>query len=377
MCLPLGVNTASCPVCGGRMTRHGKTSAGRQRWRCTACNVTGLNEIDASAKHLGEFLSWLLSGARQADMPGVGRSFRRRCQHLWEVWPFAPVVDEVHEVVFVDGIHLGRKAVVVIAQTREHVVGWYVARTENSRAWEALMSRIAPPELVVTDGGSGFEKARKKIWPDSRVQRCTFHAFSKVKEATTTRPKLPASKELYALGKQLIRVTDLPQAEAWVEDYRGWCERWEAFLAEKTPRDDGGWEYTHERLVRARNSLNRLLARGVLFTFCDPTWGQAMPAMNNQIEGATNAPLRQMLRDHRGMRLTRRIKAIFWWCYMHTEHPLSAAQILKVMPTDTQIEQAWQQASRDHPAAGIIPQWGDAIAWHELHHHSPYRTDWD
>ncbi len=94
------------------MTRHGKTSAGRQRWRCTACNVTGLNEIDASAKHLGEFLSWLLSGARQADMPGGGRSFRRRCQHLWEVWPFAPVVDEVHEVVFVDGIHLGRKAVV-------------------------------------------------------------------------------------------------------------------------------------------------------------------------------------------------------------------------------------------------------------------------
>ena len=50
---------------------------------------------------------------------------------------------EVYEVVFVDGIHLGRKAVVVIAQTREHVVGWYVARTENSRAWEALMSRIA------------------------------------------------------------------------------------------------------------------------------------------------------------------------------------------------------------------------------------------
>lgn len=158
------------------MTRHGKTSAGRQRWRCTACNVTGLNEIDASAKHLGEFLSWLLSGARQADMPGGGRSFRRRCQHLWEVWPFAPVVDEVHEVVFVDGIHLGRKAVVVIAQTREHVVGWYVARTENSRAWEALMSRIAPPELVVTDGGVG---SRRRVRRSGRIRGCSGARFTR------------------------------------------------------------------------------------------------------------------------------------------------------------------------------------------------------
>ena len=79
--------------------------------------------------------------------------------------------------------------------------------------------------------------------------------------------------------------------------------------------------------------------------------------MNNQIEGATNAPLRQLLRDHRGMRLTRRIKAIFWWCYMHTENPLPPAQILKIMPTDTQIEAQWEHASRTHPAAGVIPRW--------------------
>ena len=59
-----------------------------------------------------------------------------------------------------------------------------------------------------------------------------------------------------------------------------------------------------------------------------------MPAMTNRIEGATNASLRQMLPDHRGLSLTRRIKAIFWWCYMHTEHSLPPAQILKTMPTD-------------------------------------------
>lgn len=246
------------------MTRHGKTSAGRQRWRCKPCQITSLNDIDATAKHLGEFLAWLLSGNRQADMPGGGRSFRRRCRRLWEVWPLSPMVDEVYEVVFVDGIHLGRKAVVLIAQTREHVLGWYVARSENSRAWEALMSRIAPPEVVVCDGGSGFEKARKRAWSNTRVQRCAFHAFGTITQATTTRPKLACSRELYQIGKQLLHVKDREQATSWVEGYLEWCRRWEVFLAEKTTREDGGWEYTHERLVRARNSVNRLLSQGVV-----------------------------------------------------------------------------------------------------------------
>ena len=83
-------------------------------------------------------------------MPG-GRSFRRRCEPLWQLWPFSPIVDEVHDVIVVDGIHLGRNAVVLIAQTPDCVSGWYAARSENSRAWGALMSRIAPPALVLTD----------------------------------------------------------------------------------------------------------------------------------------------------------------------------------------------------------------------------------
>ena len=133
------------------MIRHGKTSTGRQRWRCKPCQITTLNEIDSTAKHLDEFVAWLLGRRRQADMPGGGRSFRRRCEPLWQLWPFSPIVDEVHDVIVVDGIYLGRGAVVLIAQTPDCVLGWYAARSENSRAWGALMSRIAPPALVLTD----------------------------------------------------------------------------------------------------------------------------------------------------------------------------------------------------------------------------------
>ena len=143
------------------MIRHGKTSTGRQRWRCKPCKITTLNEIDSTAKHLDEFVAWLLGRRRQADLPGGGRSFRRRCEPLWQLWPFSPIIDEVHDVIFVDGIHLGRNAVVLIAQTPDCVLGWYAARSENSRAWGALMSRMRPrPWSSPTEAAGSPGRAR-------------------------------------------------------------------------------------------------------------------------------------------------------------------------------------------------------------------------
>ena len=72
-----------CPICGKAMIKHGKTSADKQRWRCKKRPVTGTNRIDNEAKCLEEFLDWLLSKKSMADMPGGGRTFRRRTSEFW------------------------------------------------------------------------------------------------------------------------------------------------------------------------------------------------------------------------------------------------------------------------------------------------------
>ena len=72
-----------------------------------------------------------------------------------------PLVDEVHHVVHVDGIHLHRDAVVLIAVAGGHVIGWHVAKSEKAAAWQCLMARIAPPDVLVCDGGGGVLKAAK------------------------------------------------------------------------------------------------------------------------------------------------------------------------------------------------------------------------
>lgn len=360
------------------MTRYGKTKAGAQRWQCMSCKATTTHRIDNAAKLLRQFLDWLLSARRQKDMPGDGRSFRRKTARLWAIWPMPPVIDEIHRVVFVDGIHLTRNIVVMIARGEKHVLGWYMARSENSHAWAALMSRIAPPHVVVTDGGTGFEKARRKTWPKTRVQRCTFHAFCQIRRQTTTRPNLPAGIELYALAKALLRIRTLKQASVWLEDYNAWCSKWAEFLAEETVAN-GRKSYTHERLVTARNGLTKLANKGVLFTYLDLklTEDGPLPATNNRIEGGVNAPLRQMLRAHRGMSITRRIKAVFWWCYMHTERPLAPAELIKTMPTDESIDKLYRAYAQGQQPQDGPAQWGDSVAWHELHRADDYRVDWD
>ena len=85
------------------------------------------------------------------------------------------------------------------------------------------MARMAPPDVVVTDGGSGFEKARRAVWPETKVQRCTFHAFEQVKRCTTTRPRTQAGVDLYAIAKGLLKV-GTPDAAADGRDEA--VERW-------------------------------------------------------------------------------------------------------------------------------------------------------
>lgn len=112
--------------------------------------------------------------------------------------------------------------------------------------------------------------------------------------------------------------------------------RWSA-----PPRgQDGLLVYTHERLRRARSSLSRLVSRGTLLAYLDPalTAEGPLPRTNNPIEGGVNAQLRDVLRNHRGLSSMRRVKAVFWWCYLHTESPRPAREVIASMPTDDDVD---------------------------------------
>ena len=373
------MKAVKCPYCGGPTKRNGRTSSGAQRWRCTACGASTTVRYDDTAARFDEFLSWLLSKDTQLEMPGAGRTFRRRTAEFWEVWPMPAPDGEFHRVLFVDGIWLAERLVVLICCSEDRVVSWYMAQSENSRAWSALMEPIPAPDVVVADGGSGFAKAVRAAWPRTKVQRCLFHAYAQVKRCTTTRPKLQAGRELYQIALDLTHIKTLHQAELWRERYLDWCGFWSDFL-EDTTLVDGKRAYTHERLRKARRSLSSLVSAGTLFTFLDPELTKAgpLPYTNNKIEGGVNAQLRAVLRNHRGLTTLKRVKAVFWWCHARSGDARTAKEKLATMPRDSDIDLLYDaySASRKHDDGR--PEWGDRAVWEELHRKDPFPfwLDW-
>lgn len=361
------MNQVRCFNCGNICVKNGKTKAGTQRWLCKECSDSFTNPIDNSTKQFVQFQHWLFSKAVQKEMSGAGRSFRRKISKFWEIWPMPPKIESPMKVVYVDGIYLRRKACILICCNERYVLGWYLCRYENSRAWEALMQRIAAPAMVVSDGGPGFQKALKRVWPKAKLQRCTFHAFLQVKRYTTDRPKTIAGIEMYMIAKDLLMIKDMEQAGHWVTRLINWRIKHKTFLSEMTRDEKGKLRPMHERLLKAERSLARLVRQNTLFTYLDESlsYGEELPSTNNRIEGGINAQLRTMLRNHRGMSIERRIKAVFWWCYFHTPKPLSASEILKVMPTDRSISKLYKAMNERAKLEDSIPTWGDAIVWSE------------
>lgn len=124
----------------------------------------------------------------------------------------------------------------------------------------------------------------------------------------------------------------------------------------------------------------KLINEKNMFTYLDETLNEEInhiPSTNNQIEGGINSRLRAMLRDHRGLPIDRQMKAVFSWCYMHSPNPLSASEILKVMPTDQSIAKIYQDMNEREKLEKSINMWGDAVVWGELHKSPNYPVYWD
>ena len=369
-----------CPVCSNVCIKYGKNKSGTQIWRCKECILILTPKIDNSAKQLKIFLNWLFNKKTQREMPGGGRTFRRKTAEFWNVWPLPPIVESNSEVLYVDVIYLGRKACILVCCDDKFVLGWYLCRYEHSSAWTALMSRIAQPKIVVSDGGKGFAKALKKTWPNAEHQRCLFHVFCQVRRYTTSRPKTMAGIELYVLAKDLLHLETEEEAEKWTNRFLNWIQKHYEFLSQMTCDENGHKRPTHERLLKAQRFILRLLKERTMFTYLKESLRaeiKEIPFTTNRIEGGINSRLRAMLRDHRGLSVERRIKAVFWWCYMHSPKVLSASEVLKVMPTEKSIADIYRKMTRQERICETIPMWGDAVVWGELHRSSDYPVYWD
>lgn len=324
-------------VCGGRLKRNGTTSAGRTRWRCKECGASSTrSRPDVTRRaELTRFITWLLTSTTQPQVDSSARTFRRRHAWCWNITPEVVITGEVYDEIQIDGIYLDTGWCCLIAITGGKVIDWQWCDREKAIAWKVLLKRIPPPTVVVCDGGSGLLIAIEESWPDTAVQRCLVHVQRNVRTYLTSRPRTPAGKALWGLARALTTITTLDEAIEWMALLAQWHQLYGHLVRERTYRrhladpNIGGhfpdwvrpgqqWWYTHERLRKAYRLLAKLVQRGHLFTYLDPSnQGLKIASTTNQIEGGINAQLRDMLRRHRGMSTEHQRRAIEWWLHAH------------------------------------------------------------
>lgn len=180
---------------------------------------------------------------------------------------------------------------------------WEICSTETADRYRELRSRLEGQgfkiQAAVIDGKPGL----LEVFENIPMQMCHFHQMAIMTRYLTTRPKLPAGKELRQAASMI------PNCNEYVleELISRWHRKWKFFLNEKTynPETERCF-YTHRRLRSAYRSINKNVS--LLYTY------QKYPQLNipnttNSLDG-TFSHLKDMLRIHRGLGGVKKFKLI-------------------------------------------------------------------
>jgi hypothetical protein len=287
------------------MYRYGKTSAGTQRWWCKKCGGSGVrSRVDRRTdQYRRTFIRWLTGTASLTEIAKRTSCSRQqlstRFEPLWREPPPQPeaLTGEIDTLVL-DGVYLsGRVNVALIARALENEYSWSFSERECFSAWDAFLSRIPPPALVVMDGQKGLHEAVLKHFPHARIQRCVVHVERFVRSCISRQPKTEAGRELWKLTRSLWEVCTPQDAQQWITSFEVWNEKHEAFLKERSySSQTGRWWYTHRKLRAARSHIKNALP--YLFTFVEIL---EAPRTTNHVEGGVNARLKELVHRHRGL----------------------------------------------------------------------------
>ncbi|EFN93238.1 hypothetical protein HMPREF9278_1619 [Mobiluncus mulieris FB024-16] len=154
--------------------KNGTTTSGAIRWRCNNCGASWSNIRDdiSHAALFDKFVNWLVGKQTQsqASPTGSDRTWRAKIEWCWRVSPVIPITGEVCDYIQIDGTYLPYGWCLLVAQTQGKVLAIQWCQRENATAYKALLQRLPPPLLVLTDGNAGALRAISEVWPDTVVQ---------------------------------------------------------------------------------------------------------------------------------------------------------------------------------------------------------------
>ncbi len=334
-----------CPFCVSyNVRKNGKTSAGLTRYRCNDCGASHTIKRPGSShgKQLEEHVAYFTTPAAKATPITNRRTWDRKHEWCWNHIPSCPYTGEIYDCVFIDGTYFkGYNLCLLLAVANGYVVGWLWCKKENKASYIELLSNIAPPDMVVTDGHKGSLQAVKQAWPGTKMQRCLLHVYRNTIRDTTLNPKIPMHKALLKLSRELVKVKTIENAQAWEIALNRFYTTFRHVLKEKTYKNDISpkqlpswirpyqkWWWTHRSARSAYFRFYRLKQNRCLWSFIEEN--QPKASTTNPVE-SINSQLKQIVREHKGMKKPHLVYAITWKLYQLTEVARKPSKILKTL----------------------------------------------
>ena len=167
-----------CKICGNAMVKAGKTSIGKQRYKCNNCNTRPImkKENKSRQNELKSFVNWLIDSTKVEHRISSSRStFYRKTNWCWGIVPKIKSDGIPSDFIFVDATYLSRELCLLVVRNEKYVLNFIWAKKENQENYYDLLKSIERPNFVICDGHKGIAKACAKLWKNVEIQRCVVH----------------------------------------------------------------------------------------------------------------------------------------------------------------------------------------------------------
>lgn len=203
-------------------------------------------------KNIEELLPWLyLKGVSTGDFsealkallgenaPGLSSATVSRLKSAWieeyQKWTQRDLSLKEYVYVWVDGIYSNVRLdtdkqcllvmIGVTADGNKELLALSDGYRESEQSWTEILLELKarglskPPELFIGDGAMGFWKAKRKIMPDSREQRCWVHKTANILNCFPRRMKPKVKEDIHQMWMAETRETALKEYDLFVKKY--------------------------------------------------------------------------------------------------------------------------------------------------------------
>lgn len=277
----------------------------RQRYQCQQCGAK-FQDRKRSNRLRKQIWNEYVEGKQTLKQVShhYHRSIRSVQTYLDQYQPKSQHLIPCAIVLIIDAFYFGRHIGVMLfrAANLKRNLHWFSVPYETITDYIIGIDHLERAgwliQAVVCDGRKGVKDALNDRYP---IQMCHFHQLKLVTKHLTRRPQLEAGQHLRAIALTLAHTNEATFARSLA----GWYAHWAEFLKERTvDPTTGRWSYTHRRVRAAYRSLAEHLP--YLFTY-QKYPHLHIPNTTNSLDGSISH-LRDKLRAHRGLQLTRRLK---------------------------------------------------------------------